>query len=133
VVELLDAEREHGVVDAGLHHGARLVQRRRGAGAGVLDVHDRDRTHARRAQHHLAADALLPGDQPRHRVADEGRLDLLLVDAAVRQRREQGLAAQGLQSRVHVLAEARHADTGDYGSCHRISFSSSGVHRQRAP
>ena len=65
-------------------------------------------------QDHLAADRLLPGDEPGRAVADVGGLEI----GAARARRPRRAArtasrAELLQALVGVLREAGHADTGD--------------------
>jgi hypothetical protein len=110
VVELLHADRQHDVVKAGGHHGAGLVQRRGRTRARVLDVHHRDASDAHRAQHDLAADAFLPGDDAGGRVADPRGLEIGSLDPRVRERRRDGLAAERFQPLVEMSAEGRHAD-----------------------
>ena len=84
VVELLDAEREDHVVEAGGHHRRGLLERRGGAGARVLDVDDGDAADAHAAQDDFAADRFLAGDQPGGRVADVGGLEIVGREAGVR-------------------------------------------------
>ena len=114
VVELLDAEREDGVVVACRHHGARLVERGRRARAGVLDVDHRDAADADAAQDHLAADAFLAGDQPGGGIADEGSLQGVGVDARVGERGLHRFRPQRFEAGLHVLAESRHANAADH-------------------
>jgi len=80
VVKLLHADGEGDVVHAGGDVGPGDVEGRRGAGAGVLGVDDGDAADAHVTERYLAADHLLPGDQAGCGVADDGRLQLRLVD-----------------------------------------------------
>ena len=54
--------------------------------ASVLAIDDGDAADAHLAQHDLAADAFLTGDQAGHRVADYGGLDLPLLESRGRKR-----------------------------------------------
>jgi hypothetical protein len=65
-----------------------------------------------RAQDHLPPNTFLAGDETRHGVAHKGGVDHLLVDPGVRDRDLDRFAAQRLQARIHMLAEAGHAHAG---------------------
>ena len=113
VVELLDTECEYDVVVPRRNHGAGLVEGRRGAGTGVLDVHHRQSSQPHRAQDHLAANRLLAGNHARSGVADIGGLERARLQSGIGQRGLNRLGAERLEPPIHVLSECRHADTRD--------------------
>ncbi len=111
---LLDADREHGVVDAGLDRHPALAERRRAGGAGVRAVHDGNAGLADLLQHAL----------PDHRVglaevAAVERLHVLDLEAAVVERHQRRLRAERLDGRAGArLHELDHVDSDDVHVAH---------------
>ena len=82
-VHFLGATGENDVIKSGCHHGAGLVERRGGAGAGVLDVDHGHSTHSDTAQHDLSANALLTRQDACRSVRHPRRLNVVFPQAGV--------------------------------------------------
>ena len=85
------------------------------------------------AQDDLAADHLLAGDQPRCRVADDGRFELRLVDAGGVERALDGLARDVLHAAVQELPEVGHPGADDGNVSHGFLLTALRLRRQYTP
>ena len=97
------------------HRLHRQVEGRAGAGAGVLEVVDRDALDAQRAQRDLAAHHGLALQHALRGVGEIGGLDVGDGQAGVGQRGVDGIGGELLDAAVEELAGRRHADAGDVG------------------
>ena len=108
VGDLLDAAREHDVVDAGRYREARVAERVHARRAEVLDARGGDAVHAQRVDGGGSA-------HPGRVVVDAGpdRLDVGALDAGVAAGLFDGLDEQVLLILLPVLGEARGSDARD--------------------
>ena len=120
VGELFHAERQHHVVHARRHVQPGQMKRGGRAGAGVLGIDDRNAADAHLAQHDLPPDALLPGNQAGHRIADRHGLERVRLDPRGLQRRFHGFARQVFHALVHVFGEPGHARADDGNFSHGV-------------
>ena len=108
LAHLLDADREHEVVDAGLDRHPRLAERGRAGGAGVRAVDHRNAGLA-----DLLQDALADHPGRLHQVAAVERLDVLDLHAGVVERQQRGLGAELGHRLLREAAEVDHVDADD--------------------
>ena len=111
--ELLRADGQRDVVLAGGHGQPGEMEGGGGRCTGVLDVEDRNAEQAGVPQRCLAANHLLAGDEPGHRVGEVGGLHVLDLDAGVHERLGHGLLGERAHAALEKLPEPRHSDTGD--------------------
>jgi DNA-binding MarR family transcriptional regulator len=88
------------------------LDRGRGRGARVLDVHDREPPEPEVAQQHLTADHLLSRQEPGGRIGEVHGLDLAGGGPRIGERAGDGLGDQALQAALSVLAEGGGAAAG---------------------
>src|SRR5262249_17536852 len=108
VAQLLEAERQDAVVDAGRDRHRRVPEGVHAGRTVVLDPRDRDVVALEIVAERRAGEPALERPDPR-------RLDPVRLDAGVAERLERGLDDQILRGAVVVLPElaAAHPDDGD--------------------
>src|SRR5205823_2214169 len=100
----------------------RLCERCRRPGAGVLDIDDRHALDPDVAEDALAADLLLPLQQPCERVRRVHRPDVLDTEAGVLEGAHDRDTGEVLERGVGMAPERVHPDPRDRGTHHRATF-----------
>ena len=123
--ELLHAQRQDRVIHARGH-----VQPGQMEGGGrtrtrVFGINHRNAADPHLAQHDLAANALLAGNQAGHRVADRSGLQRLGFDTSRAQGVVNGLAGQVLHAPIDIFSKTGHART-NHGDLSHTSLLSKG-------
>ena len=113
--QLFDAEHQHGVVLVGQHRVACQVHAGGAAGAGVLDVVDRDAVEPEIANDHLSE------DHAAEHVGAVDRLNVARLHAGVVHRGKDGALSQFGSKHTGVAAERRHCGTGDVDVLHAFA------------